>query len=257
MKYRYESGNEFDLASRLQQLLLPKSSPECSWCCFSVKNRMATGIGGDFFDFIRKDDGCQVIFLGDVTGHGIHASVVMSLLYGYIHCISLQPCSPLSAILQINHFLQSFARRSEQLDYFFSCTLFFCVIHPETLHAQYINCGHVPPMVRRNDGVFNLVSTGPPLGFFEQPDIDVGDFTFQSHDSLLLFTDGITEAANPQDGFFGRDRLKKYLLTADDDHDEFLNRLFDTLKEYEGKDNPSDDCTAILVNFNGWKPAAG
>jgi len=257
MKYRYESGNEFDLASRLQQLLLPKSSPECSWCCFAVKNRMATGIGGDFFDFIRKQDNCQVVFLGDVTGHGIHASVVMSLLYGYIHCISLQQCAPLDAILQVNRFLQSFAKRSEQLDYFFSCTLFFCIIDPDTLQAQYVNCGHVPPMVRRHNEIINLPTTGPPLGFFEQPDIEVGTFSFQSHDSLLLFTDGITEAANSKDGFFGRERLKELLLSANGDHEEFLGQLFDTLKTFEGKENPSDDCTAIMVDFNGWKPALG
>lgn len=73
------------LAEQIQLLLLPKAPPVRDWCCIGVKNQMASGVGGDFFDFLPTVDGCQLVMIGDVTGHGVAASVVMSLLYGYIH----------------------------------------------------------------------------------------------------------------------------------------------------------------------------
>lgn len=85
---------DIDLASEVQQLLFPKGSPHCDWCCIGTKNRMARGLGGDYFDFIALPDGCLVVFLGDVTGHGLQASVVMALLYGFIHRGTAEKCNP-------------------------------------------------------------------------------------------------------------------------------------------------------------------
>lgn len=76
---------EVKLAGEVQKLLLPKGSPLCSWCCMAARSRMANVLGGDFYDFIELEDGCQILFIGDVTGHGLHASVVMTLVYGFIH----------------------------------------------------------------------------------------------------------------------------------------------------------------------------
>ncbi|MFZ2949226.1 MAG: SpoIIE family protein phosphatase [Desulfuromonadaceae bacterium] len=111
---------DLDLAEKIQQLLLPKSSPVCTWCCIGVKNRMAAGLGGDYFDFITMPDECQSLFLGDVTGHGLHASVVMSLIYGYIHRAALGTCAPLDLMQQVNTFLVDFSRRSQTIDQYFS-----------------------------------------------------------------------------------------------------------------------------------------
>ncbi len=76
---------EVKLAGEVQKLLLPKGSPLCSWCCMAARSRMANVLGGDFYDFIELEDGCQILFIGDVTAHGLHASVVMTLVYGFIH----------------------------------------------------------------------------------------------------------------------------------------------------------------------------
>lgn len=115
---------DLDLATGVQQLLFPKSSPICSWSCIGVKNRMAQGVGGDYFDFITLADGCQLVFLGDVTGHGLQASLVMGMLYGFIHRSAIEDCDPLRVGKEINTFLRYFAKRSEYLDHYFSSTLF-------------------------------------------------------------------------------------------------------------------------------------
>lgn len=242
---------DIDLASNVQQLLFPKSSPVCSWCCIGVKNQMAQGLGGDYFDFITMPDDCQTLFVGDVTGHGLTASIVMSLIYGFIHRSTLENCAPQKTACNINHLLHSFAQRSERLDHHFSSTLFFATINPETLDMSYINCGQVPPLIRRGSQLFRLEPTGPPLGFFPDPELESGRFKFERGDRFLLYTDGIVEANNQAGEQFSDKELSDVLLSSDGDHMEFLDHLFDRMAAFGTSDPPEDDCTAIVIDFHG------
>lgn len=244
-----DCGSDIDLASHVQQLLFPKISPVCSWCCIGTQNRMAQGLGGDFFDFIAMPDGRQGIFVGDVTGHGVHASLVMSLLYGFIHRSSRERCSPLDLVRQANGFLQFFAARSREFDHFFSSTLFCGIIDPGTLQMDYVNSGHPAPLVRRDGKVLSLSPTGPPIGFFNEPEVGMGTFAFARDDRFLLFTDGIVESVNPEGTPFGRQQIEDRLLRHHGDHLSFLDELFSALREFGGGDSPRDDCTAIVLDF--------
>jgi phosphoserine phosphatase RsbU/P len=246
------AGADLNLASKVQQLLLPKSSPVCTWCCIGVKNRMASGLGGDYFDFITMPDECQSLFIGDVTGHGLHASVVMSLIYGFIHRAARSECAPLELAQQVNSFLIEFARRSETIDHYFSSSLFFGIIDPGTLDMHYVNAGHVPALVLRNGVIRELNSTAPPLGFFDTPEMQMESFSFARGDRLLFYTDGITEAVNADGEQFGHDRLKRFLqANSDADYMELLDRLFLALKEFGAPDPPQDDCTGIVIDVHG------
>lgn len=242
---------DIDLATQVQQLLFPKSSPVCDWCCIGYKNRMARGLGGDFFDFISMPDGCQAIFIGDVTGHGLHASVVMSLLYGFIHRAARAGCAPLATVREVNGFLQSFAVRSREFDHYFSATLFFGIIDPATLEMHYVNAGHPAPLVRRGDEIFSLCPTAPPVGFFDEPKIGMKPFKLEKIDRLLLYTDGVTETANSRGELFGLERLQQVLRQNGYDHLEFLERLFAAIRSFGCDDSPADDCTAIVLDFHG------
>lgn len=238
------------LAQRVQQVLFPKGSPMCSWCCIGVQNRMAKGVGGDYFDFITLADGCQMVFIGDVTGHGLEAALVMAMLYGYIHHSAQVDCDPLRVAKEINGFLLNFAHRSRKLDHFFSTTFFCSIIHPESLKMHYLNAGHPPPLVRRDHEVIQLHATGPPLGFFDQPNLGVHDFSFDRGDRLLLYTDGITESFNQQGEAFGMSRLETLLQNHRGDHLSFLDVLFDARSSFGASDPPADDCTAIALDFH-------
>jgi len=247
--------SEFDLdvrlAAEVPKLLFPKSSPRCDWCCMGVKYHMARGLGGDYFDFITLPDGCQFIMIGDVTGHGLHASVVMSLLYGFIHRASVSCCNPLKVARDINAFLDNFARRSRELDYFFSTTLFCGMIHPGTLQAHYVNAGHMPPLVRRGREMLELGSTAPPLGFFEDPEISQETFQLAPGDRLFLYTDGVVETFNGGGEMFGKKRLEEILLQNECDQARLLDHLFESLDDFGGRAPWSDDRTAIVVDFHG------
>ncbi|HBT83199.1 MAG: serine/threonine protein phosphatase [Desulfuromonadales bacterium GWD2_61_12] len=250
-------ADDLDLAGQVQRLLFPKSSPVCDWNCIGVKNRMATGLGGDYFDIITMPDNCQIVFIGDVTGHGLHASVVMSLLYGFIYRSAMQVCSALDVVQQANRFLQTFAARSENLDYLFSSTLFFGVIAPDTLEMQYVNAGHPAPLVLRGDSQMALEPTAPPIGFLDDPEINMGTFRFAQNDRLLLFTDGITELANPAGELFGLERLQQLLSRERVDHLTFLDRLFAALNQFSGSDILRDDCTTIVIDLHGGRRTKG
>ncbi len=243
-------ADELDLASQVQQLLFPPSSPLCSWCCTGVKNRMASKLGGDYFDFITMPDQCQGLFIGDVTGHGFHASVIMSLIYGYIHRSTLDECSPCTIVGGVNKILSTFASRSRKLDHYFSTTLFFAIIDPRSLQMHYVNCGHTPPLVKQNDGIKTLYTSGPPLGFFDDPDIELSSFQFHPGDRLLLCTDGIIEAKSRAGEMFGTPRLTQQLRDGVGDHIEFLDELFSQLDSFCEQQENSDDMTAILIDFH-------
>ena len=244
-------GVELELARQVQRLLFPKSSPVCTWCCIGVRNRIDGILGGDYYDFITMPDGCQALFVGDVTGHGLHASVVMSLIYGFIHHAALGTCDPRTVVEEVNAFLLHFSQRSEIIDQYFSTTLFFCIINPSALRMTYINAGHVPALVLRNGEILELGTTGQPIGFFDDIDIEVGTFQLEKGDRLLLYTDGIIEAANPVGELFGMDRLKEVLLKDGSDHMTFLDVLFTALENFGIPDPPDDDCTALVVDVHG------
>ncbi|MDZ4184284.1 MAG: PP2C family protein-serine/threonine phosphatase [Desulfuromonadales bacterium] len=241
-----------ELAEKVQQLLLPKSSPTCNWCRSGVKNRMAAGLGGDYFDIINMPDECQSLFIGDVTGHGLHASVVMSLIYGFIHPAALGTCAPLELVQQVNRFLIEFSRRSETIDQYFSSSLFYGVIDPRTFAMHYVNAGQVPALVLRAGKVEELHSTGPPIGFFEMPEIQLQSYSFARGDRFLLYTDGVTETANACGEPYGLERLKELLrTTANADHLDFLGLLFQSLSDFGVSDPPEDDCSAIVIDLHG------
>ena len=244
-------GFDIGLASHVQQLLLPKVSPACGWCCIGTRNLMAQGLGGDYFDFAVLPDGCQAVFIGDVTGHGLHASVVMSLLYGYIHHTFRDPCTPLEVVRRANDFLQTFAVRSREFDHFFSSTLFCAMIDPASLEMHYVNAGHPEPVVRRQAEVVTLPPTAPPIGFFDDPEISMGRLRFNPGDRLLLYTDGLSNGFNKAGAVFGVERLKEGLRRSRGDHLQYLQELFEELKEFGADEPPDDDCTAIAIDFKG------
>jgi phosphoserine phosphatase RsbU/P len=242
---------ELDLARKIQQLLLPKSSPVCTWCCTAVKNRMAAHLGGDYFDFITMPDDCQALFIGDVTGHGIHASVVMSLIYGFIHRAANGICAPVGIVSQTNDFLISFGSRSDELDHLFSSTLFFGIINPLTKTLQYVNAGHVPPLVKRKKRLLELPANSQPIGFFEKPELRLSTFHFEKDDRLLLYTDGIVETTGKDGSLYGDSRLRRLLLHEECDHEEFLEHLFADLSAFVTDAPPEDDSTAIVLDLHG------
>ncbi len=244
---------EVKLAGEVQKLLMPKGSPVCSWCCMAAKNSMANVLGGDFYDFIELEDGCQIIFVGDVTGHGLHASVVMSLVYGFIHRAAQEDCHPQHVVDDLNSFLRKFAQRSDLLDHYFSATLFFGVVDPKSMTMHYINSGHPAGLVRRGNELFRMPATSHPVGYFDHADFRVESFSFEHGDRMLLYTDGLVDSSNPAGEMFGVERLDDAFRRLEGDHMLFLDKLFAEIDQFLAGQPPFDDCTAIVIDFHDKK----
>lgn len=250
IKEQIQSSVEVKLAGEVQSLLLPKTPPQCGWCCVAARNRMANVVGGDFYDFIQLHDGCQAVFVGDVTGHGLHATVVMALVYGFVHRAVQEKCDPDGMVMELNSFLRTFARRSEQLDHFFSATLFFGVIDPGSLQMRYVNAGHPSGLVRRGDEVLRLPATSHPVGYFDRDNFREESFQFAAGDRFFLYTDGLVDSGNPAGEMFGNTRLEDTFNRLHGDHMVFLDKLFATIEDFMDGQSPFDDCTAIVMDIH-------
>jgi serine phosphatase RsbU (regulator of sigma subunit) len=241
--------SEIKLAGDVQKLLLPKQLPHCNWCFMAAKNRMAEVLGGDFYDFIELDNGHHILFIGDITGHGLHASVVMSLVYGFIHRAACEECLPQDVVADLNRFLRSFARRSNRLDHFFSATLFFGIIDPHNLTMSYVNAGHPAGLVKRRNGLLRLPATSHPVGYFDEGEFPAVLFQLEEGDRLLLYTDGLIDSPTPRGELYGSERLAEAFCRLQGDHGEFLELLFAELGEHLAGHVAFDDCTAIVVDL--------
>jgi len=242
--------HEVKLAGEVQRLLFPKNPPLCSWCCMAARNRMAEVLGGDFYDFIELDDGCQVLLIGDVTGHGLHASVVMSLIYGFIHNAARQSSNPSDVVADLNTFLRSFAKRSALLDHYFSATLFFGIVDPQTMRMDYVNAGHPAGLLYRGEKILQLPATSHPVGYFDRADFRGSTFQFAADDRFLLYTDGLVDSSNQQGEMFGAERLDNAFRRHDGENMIFLDRLFGEIDKFLAGQLPFDDCTAIIMDFH-------
>ena len=240
---------EIKLAGDVQKLLLPKRTPLCNWCFMAARNRMAEVLGGDFYDFIELGNGGQIIFIGDVTGHGLHASVVMSLVYGFIHRAASEACLPQDVVADLNKFLRSFARRSDRLDHFFSATLLFGIIDPHNLTMTYVNAGHPAGLVKRRQELLRLPATSHPVGFFDDGEFPAAVFQLEEGDRVLLYTDGLIDSTTPQGEMYGTDRLAEAFCRLEGGHGEFLDVLFTEIGEHLAGQSAFDDCTAIVVDL--------
>lgn len=247
----HNQGQTVVLASEVQSILFPKTAPECSWAQIAFRYRMADEVGGDFFDLITMSDECQVIILGDVTGHGVHASLVMAMLYGYVHRAFSSPCPCRTIVAQINDFLVSFATRAGLYDQLFSTTMFYGIINPRTRQMVYVNAGHPAPLIRRYGSLRSLASTSPPLGYFDSSRIATGQVPLGKGDRMLFYTDGISETEGEDGNLFGQERLEALLLGSSGPPEELLDGLFDALGVFASPGGPRDDCTALVVDFLG------
>lgn len=235
---------ELQLAREIQQKLLPKTVPILNDYEIGVEMRPYYDVGGDFFDFITHDGGPLSICLADVSGKSLPASMIMSTAQATLRALNSFPTlSPRDVIGRLNRQLCSSTQSNKFV------TMFYAVLDPETNTMQYINAGHNPPILIKNDGsVEYLRDGGMVIGLFPDVDYRVGSFQFEKGTELLIFTDGLSEVMDEEGEEFGDDRLVHALLelrgkgTATQAKDELINQV---LSFSSGK--MVDDLTVMLI----------
>ena len=202
--------SELELSQIVQRALLPQHAPTISGVEVAAFSRPAEIIGGDYFDFFKFRDGSHGLVIADVSGHGVSAGMLMSSLQTSIQTLAPYADSPAEILERINHFYL------HNINFTTFVTVFLARFDPITLTLTYVNAGHNPPAVFRSESsqVTWLVPTAPAVGLAEIFRPRTESITLSKGDSLLLYTDGVTEVLNTGNEQFGQDRLAELFLQS-------------------------------------------
>jgi phosphoserine phosphatase RsbU/P len=245
---RRELEKEMALAREIQLALLPEHLPAIPGYSVFATNDASRAVSGDFYELQGRDEGDeQVIVIADVSGKGMAASLLAAsfdaLLMGPIevgHPTDLI-CSKISRRL----FLKTPPERY--------VTAFIAALDPGTGRLSYTNAGHNPALLVRADGtVQRLEANGMPLGLFPAVEYERVEVTLAPGDLVLLYTDGITEAADPRGGEFGLDRLQAVVRTHAREPLVALAVAIETAVEVFADGTPfGDDRTLVMLRREG------
>ena len=241
------------LAEQIQKSFLPQQLPQIPGIEFVAEYRPAFSIGGDFYDVFWLDERRLGVFVGDVSGKGISAALLMARISSDLRVAALGAADPASALRRVNRMMLE--RR--QHDMF--VTGIYLTLDTESREMIVANAGHIPPYVRRKDeGVVVRVDnvTGTPLGAFEEAEYDSATLRLEPGDTVVLTTDGVLEATSPRGEQFGFERMEQVLGTGSSRSGEVGARLLRDLRQHVGEASPYDDLTLItfgVVEATVWR----
>jgi len=236
--------HEIELASDIQRRILPKGVPTVAGYELAGWNRPARHIGGDYFDFLELEEGSRLgLVVGDVSGKGVPAALLVSTLHSSLRLLAerIAICPELFSRLN-EHILDSSAPNK-------FITLFVAELDPERGEISYVNAGHNPGLVlRAGGGVEQLGSGGLPLGLLPGASYRIQTVGLEPGDLLCLYSDGITEAAAPDDEEFGLERLAELIAEGRDEQiDDLLSRIGEAVSLFAAGAPQADDQTLLLL----------
>ena len=194
---------ELHVARRIQQASLPEAVPAFEGWDIYPSYRPARDVGGDFYDFLELEDGRLGLVVGDATGKGVPAALVMSTTCGMLRAVThASDYSPGEVLQRVNETL--FARIPANM--FVTC--FYGVLDPRTGGFAYANAGHDLPYVRRGGNAEELMARGMPLGLMPGMSYEEKEIVLEPRDNVLLYSDGLVEAHDLQREMFGFARLR-------------------------------------------------
>lgn len=248
LKEREQMKQSLILAKEIQQQLLPNAAPHCENFDLAGYSLYCDETGGDYFDFIplqNSDQGQIGLAVGDVSGHGIGAALVMATARGVLHSLVKRHGSDLETIC---HELNYQLSRSTSDAYFM--TLFYAVLDPAERSLSWISAGQAPMFFYRADGrIEELFSTGIPMGIIEDTHLELAPRThFSPGDILLILTDGVWETANMAGEMFGVERVRELLTKyAKEDAASIAKHFIAELNIFRGEQTQNDDITLMVV----------
>ena len=234
---------ELRVASDIQSFLLPKTKPVINGFDIAGRSIPAKEVGGDYFDFITIDDNRTVVCLGDISGKGMPAAMLMANLQATLRGQALFTSSAGECLTRANKLLY----RSTDMQKF--ATLFYGIIDTSNDDFHFSNAGHDPPfLINSNNNVARLTKGGTVLGFMEGYQYEEDSIKLNSDDTIIIYSDGITEALNEKNKEFGEDRLLNIIMgNIKSSAETLIEKVFDALKIFV-KDVPqSDDITIVVI----------
>src|SRR5436190_8955591 len=234
---------ELQLASEIQQRLQPTAPPSVHGYELQGISFPCYEIGGDYYDFIKRDDGRLVIALGDVSGKGTAAALLMSSLHAAVHAQAGSHDTLVGTISAVNKYL------AENIPSNRFVTLFCAELDPESGALSFLNAGHNPPLIVHAAGtVEQLASGGLPLGIKRDAEYREGRTQLQRGDVLVIYSDGVTEAVSPTGEEFGATRWYEVVSrNIEASAAGIRDRIESSLTKFSQGTSAADDITLVIV----------
>jgi sigma-B regulation protein RsbU (phosphoserine phosphatase) len=231
------------LAAQIQFELLPKDAPIPAGYDIAARSIPAQLVGGDYYDFIAVKDKCWAICLGDVSGKGLPASLLMANLQATLRGQSVRDNQVSESIVRSNRLIH----QSTDPEKF--ATLFYGVLDCTTHAMTFCNAGHENPMVFTNGSESARLETGGmALGVLDDFPYEEDSITLNAGDTLVVFSDGIPDATNEFDHPFGEDRLRDLVREhTNDSASALIDQIIDAVNKHEGETPQLDDLTLVVV----------
>lgn len=247
MVVRERLETEVQLARQIQQTFIPSQLPTHPNWQIAARWRTARQVGGDFYDVIELSNNKLGIFIADVADKGMPAALFMALTRTLVRAAVIETSSPAEALRRVNDSLLPDTQQGMFI------TAVYGELDLEAGTFRYVNAGHNPPFWVKTDGSLEkLTRTSIALGVMEQPVVEEKTISFAQGDTLLLYTDGLTEAFSPNGDLFGEVRLREAMasLTAGT-AEEVIQSIEGCLNEFVDPLPLADDMTMMAIRMVG------
>jgi len=247
-----ELDRDLQFAIQVQQGFLPGSPPRLTGYELFDVYRPARCVGGDLFDYVTLPDGRTIITVGDVAGKGVPAALLMARMSSEARSALLASGSPTRAMTELNDRLADGSLGHRFI------TLLMLTVEPGSRELSLVNAGHPPPLLRSADGRVTSVgiqNSGLPLGIEPGWKYQHSRLTLQPGDSLLLFTDGVTDAINRGRECFGNQRLLESFRVAGNDPETIVDAVLADIEQFSDGAPRADDLCLICLTHTPHPPA--
>jgi sigma-B regulation protein RsbU (phosphoserine phosphatase) len=242
---RERINREIEIAREVQQRLFPQKLPDVPGLEFAGMCRAALGVGGDYYDLFQFENGKLGVAIGDVSGKGIAAALLMAGLRASLRAMTMDGSGDLAKTMQrINRLVYESSAVNRY------ATFFFAILDPVSREMQYVNAGHNPPMLVRGDSkeVVRLEAGGTVVGLLPEVTYQSASATMRSGDLLICFTDGISEAMDLGEEEWGEESmLAAVKKTPNATAEQVLRQVFEAADEFTGEAPQHDDMTLVIV----------
>jgi len=244
---KLKQDSEMAIARNVQQALLPKTLPQTKGYDFYASYDSALAVGGDYYDAMLLDDGKVCLSFGDVAGKGVPASLVMSRISSVVRSTLKYVEDVGEAIGAVNNHMCSSAVEGRFVTYILA------LVDTVGNEMQLAIAGHMSPMIRKADGTieeFDEESVGIPVGVIEDYPYDVLSRSIAPGETVLFYTDGVSEAMNPKGELYGEKRVRDFLRTNKGSAADIGKALLADVRAHANGRPQNDDITIMIFSRN-------
>jgi phosphoserine phosphatase RsbU/P len=244
---RERMNREIEIAREVQQRLFPQHIPEIAGLALAGMCRPASEVGGDYYDLIEMEDGHLGFAIGDVSGKGISAALIMASLRASLRGLILDDPGDLAKMMEkVNRLVYEASSSSRY------ATFFFATLDPLTREFRYVNAGHNPPvLVKEVSGeLLRLEACGPVVGLLPLAGYEARSLILEPGDLLIAYTDGISEAMTAEDEEWGENRMLDAVpRRPTPSAAEVLEKIFRAADEFTAGAEQHDDMTLLVMKL--------